>query len=110
MLGTAVQIGIRIPVILVALAGVVLALVMMRRLGTLAAVLGAGASFFIAVNQLMAIVWVLHLSSLARDPDAKADDFTTVGNVYTMIDAVLITVAAVLLVVTFLARKPAPAV
>lgn len=112
-LSDAVQTGIRLPVILIALAGVVLALVMMRRLGVVAGILGALGSLFVAIDQTVNIAWVLHVSSLAERSDVNPDDVTSLSNVYTILDAVLITIAAALLVATFLTRRsgqPATAV
>jgi hypothetical protein len=107
-LSNGVQTGIRVPVILIALAGVVLALVGIRRLGVGAAVLGALGSLFIAVDQIVTIVWVLHLSSIAKNTDSDIDTLNTANNAYTIADAVLITIGAALVVAALVVRRGAP--
>jgi hypothetical protein len=107
-LSEGVQIGIRLPVILVALAGVVLALVMMRRIGVAAGILGAAGSLFFAVDQLVNIVWVLHIASLVKSSDTSADEITTVSNTYTLADCALMTIGVILVVASFAFRRSAP--
>src|SRR5438270_607132 len=105
-LSNGVQVGLRIPVVLVGLFGVVFVLVIMRRVGPVAAVLGALGSLFIAGDQIMNIVWVLHVSSLAKESDFNADQFNSVNNAYTIADAMLITIGAALVVVAIVVRRP----
>jgi hypothetical protein len=105
-LSNGVQVGLRIPVVLIGLVGVVLVLVSMRKVGPVAGVLGALGSLFIAGDQLLNIVWVLHLSSISKEADFDADHFNSVNNLYTIADAVLITIGAVLVVVAIVVRRP----
>jgi hypothetical protein len=105
-LSNGVQVGLRIPVVLIGLFGVVFVLVSMRKVGPVAGVLGALGSLFIAGDQLVNIVWVLHLSSISKEANFDADHFTTVNNLYTITDAVLITIGAALLVVAIVVRRP----
>jgi len=100
-LSISAQTIVRIPAIIVALVGVVLALVMMKRLGVFAAVLGAAGSLFIAIDQAVNIAWVLHLSSTST----SGDKLTTLNNMYSILDPVVITIAAALIVGSFLTRR-----
>ena len=108
-LSDGVQIGIRIPVILVAVAGVVLALVMIRRVGVAAGILGAAGSLFIGIDQLVNVVWVLHIASLVKSSSSSADEITTLSNTYTLVDCALVTLGVALVVASFAFRKSAPA-
>ncbi|WP_327004178.1 hypothetical protein OHA72_55585 [Dactylosporangium sp. NBC_01737] len=105
-----VEVGLRLPVILVALAGVVLALVLIRRLGALAGLLGAAGGLLIAADQVVNIAWVLHLTAMANGDDYDADTYVTAGNAYTIADVVLVTLGVALLIGAVVAaalRKPA---
>ena len=97
-LSNGVQVGLRIPVILIGLAGVVLMLIFMKRLGVVAALLGALGSFLIAVDQIINIVWVVHTTSLATSEDFDAEHFNSVTNIYTFTDVALITIGTALVV------------
>ncbi|MEV4514028.1 hypothetical protein AB0K00_34345 [Dactylosporangium sp. NPDC049525] len=92
-----IQIGLRVPVILFALAGVVLALVLIRRLGALAGILGALGGLFVAADQVVNVAWVLQLTSMANG-DFDPDEYTTVNNAYTVADPIVITIGVALLV------------
>jgi hypothetical protein len=105
-LSVGVQIGLRVPVILVALAGVLLALLMMRRLGALGGVLAAAGSLLIAADQAANIVWLLHLRSMTSGGDLDIDTFNSVNNAYLVADAVLITIGVALVVASFALRRP----
>ncbi|GAA3303137.1 hypothetical protein GCM10020218_100000 [Dactylosporangium vinaceum] len=104
-LSVAVQIGLRVPVILIALAGVLLALLMMRRLGALAAILTAAGSLLIAADQAAQVVWVLHLRSMTSGGDLDIDTFNSVNNAYAVADAVMITIGVALVVASLLLRR-----
>ena len=86
-LSVGVQIGLRVPVILVALAGVLLALLIMRRLGALAGILAAAGSLLIAADQAANIVWILHLRSMTSGGDLDIDTFNSVNNAYVVADS-----------------------
>lgn len=102
-----VQIGLRVPVIVIALAGVVLALVLLRRIGAPAAILGALGSLVVAVDQIVNIAWVLHLSSLADVDGFDADGYNTTNNAYTVADPLLITLGVALLIAAVVTKRPA---
>jgi hypothetical protein len=106
-LSNVVQIALRTPVILVTLAGAVLVLLAVRRLGLPAALLGAAGSLAIALDQMVNIAWVLHLSYLTTDPDADFERATTVSNLYTIADSALITIGAILVVIALVVPRPA---
>nr|BFE57392.1 hypothetical protein GCM10020063_019180 [Dactylosporangium thailandense] len=108
-LSIGVQIGLRVPVILVGLAGVLVALLMIRRLGVLSGLLGAAGSLVIAADQAANIVWILHLRSLTSGGDLDIDTFNTANNAYTIADVVLITIGVALVVASFAVRRTAPA-
>ncbi|WP_426512628.1 hypothetical protein ACPPVO_19525 [Dactylosporangium sp. McL0621] len=107
-LSIGVQIGLRVPVILVALAGVFVALLMIKRLGALSGILAAGGSLLIAADQAATIAWVLHLRSMTSGGDLDIDTYNTVANAYLVADAVLITIGVGLVVASFLTRRPSP--
>ncbi len=109
-LSNGVQVGLRIPVILIGLAGVVLMLIFMKRLGVVAALLGALGSFLIAVDQIINIVWVVHTTSLATSEDFDAEHFNSVTNIYTFTDVALITIGTALVVLAIVVRRPASSV
>ncbi|WP_433062438.1 hypothetical protein [Dactylosporangium sp. CS-033363] len=106
-LSIGLQIGLRVPVILVALAGALIALLMLRRLGALSGILAAGGSLLIAADQAANIAWVLHLRSMTSGGDLDIDSFNMVSNAYLIADAVLITIGVVLVVASFAVRRPA---
>ncbi|MEU7872391.1 hypothetical protein [Dactylosporangium sp. NPDC049140] len=107
-LSIGVQIGLRVPVILVALAGVLVALLMIKRLGALSGILAAGGSLLIAADQAATIAWVLHLRSMTSGGDLDIDTYNTVANAYLVADAVLITIGVGLVVASFLTHRPSP--
>src|SRR5438128_2394946 len=102
------QTALRLPVVLIGLAGIVLALVLARRNGAISAVFGALGGALLAVDQIVNIWWVLHMSALARSA-ASNDDFTISNNLFTLADVVLITAAGAALVVAFAVRRRAAA-
>ncbi len=99
------QIGLRIPVILIALFGVVFALVTMRRLGIATGVLVALGSLFIAVDQLLNILWVLDVTSTASEGNYDVDTLTSTNNLCTVADAALITIGAAFVVASVVVRR-----
>ncbi|WP_433220609.1 hypothetical protein ACQP00_18305 [Dactylosporangium sp. CS-047395] len=105
-LSIGLQIGLRVPVILVALAGALIALLMLRRLGALSGILAAGGSLLIAADQAANIAWVLHLRSMTSGGDLDIDSYNMVANAYLIADAVLITIGVVLVVASFAVRRP----
>jgi len=105
-LSNGVQIGIRVPALLIALAGMVLVLVAMRRTGVLATMLGAAGCLFLALDQLVIIVWVLQVSSLSTGSNVDADQLTAVANLYTLVDAAMITVGVTLVVAALVVPRP----
>jgi hypothetical protein len=111
-LSDGVQTALRLPVILIALAGIVLALVFAKRNGVISAVFGVLGSALLAADQVVNIWWVLYMSALARSA-APDESFTTANNLFTLGDVVLVTAAGAALVVAFTARRraavPAPA-
>jgi hypothetical protein len=102
-----IQIGMRIPVVLLGLAGLVLALVAARRLGGLAAALGAAGAAALAVDQIVNILWVLQISSLNNNSDTTVDDFNSVNNIFLVVDLILVAAGLLLLTLAFLVRRPA---
>jgi hypothetical protein len=106
-LSVGVQIGLRVPAILVALAGVLIALLVIRRLGPVAGILAAAGSLLIAADQAANIAWILHLRSMTSGGDLDIDTFNRVNNAYLVADAVLITIGAALVVASFAVRKTA---
>lgn len=111
-LSIGVQIGLHVPVVLVALAGVLVALLLIRRLGVLAGLLGAAGSLLIAADQAINVIWVLHVRALTSDGEFDANTVTATSNTYTIADAVLITLGAALVVAAFATvrrRGPDPA-
>ncbi|MFG2045301.1 hypothetical protein [Dactylosporangium sp. NPDC048998] len=108
-LSTGVQIALRVPVFLIALAGVLLALLMIRRMGVLGGILAAAGSLLIAADQAANVAWVLHLRSMTSGGDLDIDTFNTVNNAYLVADAVLITIGVALVVASFVVRRPSPA-
>jgi hypothetical protein len=97
-----VQVGMRLPAVLVALAGVVLALVLIRRFGVLAGILGALGSLFSAADQVVNIAWFLHMTQL-WNTHADADSYNSVDNAYFVADVVLATLGVALLIGAFAA-------
>jgi hypothetical protein len=106
-LSVGVQIGLRVPVILLALAGVLIALLMIKRLGPVAGILAAAGSLLIAADQAANIAWILHLRSMTSGGDLDIDTFNTVNNAYLVVDSVLITIGVALVVASFAVRRPA---
>jgi hypothetical protein len=104
-LSDGMQIGLRIPVILLALFGVVFAFVTMRRLGVATGVLVALGSLFIAVDQLLNILWVLDVTSTASEANYDVDTLTSTNNLYTVADAALITIGAGFVVASVVVRR-----
>ncbi|WP_432968597.1 hypothetical protein [Dactylosporangium sp. CA-233914] len=105
-LSVGMQVGLRVPVILIGLAGVLMALLLVRRLGALSGILAAAGSLLIAADQAANIAWVLHVRSLTSGGDLDIDTFNTVSNAYLVADAMLITIGVALVVVSLLVRKP----
>ncbi|MEV8514568.1 hypothetical protein [Dactylosporangium sp. NPDC051484] len=108
-LSTGVQIALRLPVIIIALAGALLGLLMIRRMGVLSGILAAAGSLIIAADQAANVAWVLHLRSMTSGGDLDIDTFNTVNNAYLVADAVLITIGMALVVASFVLRRPATA-
>ena len=106
-LSTTAQVVLRLPVALIAFAGALVALALIRRLGVLSGLLAAGASLLLAIDQAANAVWVWHLRSISSDEDLDIDTFNTVNNAYLLADVVLITITAALLVASFAVRRPA---
>jgi hypothetical protein len=102
-----VQIGIRVPVILLALAGVVLALVAGRRLGVLAALFAAIGSGLLAVAEIVDVAWVLVVSAMAKDSRTTVDDYNAAGNLFTAVYVLVLTIAVAFLVFAFFVKRPA---
>src|SRR3954464_7423269 len=100
------QVALHLPVVLLGLAGFVVVLVNMRRLGTLATLLGAAGAVLIAADQIVGVVWVLHLSALTDQPDFDPDHVTSLSNTYTVLDVVLITIGAALALAAIVVRRP----
>ncbi|GAA0735526.1 hypothetical protein Drose_19585 [Dactylosporangium roseum] len=109
-LSDATLIGLRVPVVLLTLAGAVLALVLIRRLGLFTSLVGASGCLFIAADQVVNVVWPLHVTGLAEDGAYEADDMISLTNIYTITDAALITAGVALVVLALLVRRPARSV
>lgn len=107
VLPDAVQVALRVPVILIGLAGVVLALVSARRLGVKATVFAVLGSGLLALDQISNIAWSLVLSAMAKDTSTTSDDFNGVTNLFTILDVVLVTIGLGFVVVALLVRRPA---
>jgi hypothetical protein len=106
-LSEGVEIGMRVPSILLALVGVVLALVAGRRLGAMAAAFAAIGSGIVGGAQVVDVVWILIVRAMAKDTNTKVDDYVSVGNLFTVIYAALLTVGLAFLVFAFFVRRPA---
>jgi hypothetical protein len=102
-----VQIGLRIPVVLLGILGLVLILTAARRIGVGAVILGAIGSVLVVLDQIVNIAWVLTTSSMVLETDSAVGDFNQVNNLFTLADVVLITSAAGLLVFAVFVRRPA---
>jgi hypothetical protein len=102
-----VQIGIRVPIILLALAGVVLALVAGRRLGILAAIFAAIGSGLLAGAEIVDVAWVLLVSAMAKDSRTTVEDYNAAGNAFTVVYVLVLTIAAAFLVFAFFVKRPA---
>ena len=109
-LSTGTQAALHIPVILVALAGVVLALVFARRLGLPSAILAALGSAVVAGDQTVNVIWAYATNAEAERQATSAEIITT-QNSFAIVDAVLITIGVGLLVVALalVRRKAGPA-
>src|SRR5690349_13999316 len=105
-LSNGVQVGLRVPAILIGLVGVVLILIFMRRLGTGAALLGAAGSFLLAADQGLGIAWILHNSSMTSSSNFDEQHFYTINNVYTYVDVALMTIGIALVVIAIVVRRP----
>jgi hypothetical protein len=106
-LSEGVQIGMRVPGILLALVGVVLALAAGRRLGVLAAAFGAIGSAILLSGQVVDVVWIILVNAMAKDTATKPDDYVTVGNLFTVIYAALLTIGLAFLIFAYFVRRPA---
>jgi hypothetical protein len=106
-LSEGVEIGMRVPGILLALVGVVLALVAGRRLGAMAASFGAIGSGILMAAQITDIVWILILRAMAKDTNVKVDDYVSVSNLFSILYVVLATIGLAFLVFAFFVRRPA---
>ena len=107
VLSSGVQIALRTPAVLLGIAGVVLALVAVRRLGGLATTFAAVGSALIAADQIVNIAWVLVLTDMGHDSETPANDYNSVTNAFTVADAILLTIGAGLLIFAFFVRRPA---
>jgi hypothetical protein len=108
-LSDSTQLGLRIPVILFALAGMVLALVFMRRLGVLSAVLAAAGIGFVLVDQVVNVVWAYTTSAQAKESGDNFEKIITTQNRFMIADAALITIGVALLVVALAVHRRVPA-
>jgi uncharacterized membrane protein len=108
-LSDSTQLALRLPVILFALAGVVLALVFIRRYGVLSAVLGAIGSAFVAVDQIVNVVWVYTTTAQNKKEGISFDTVVSTQNRFAILDAVLITIGVGLLLAGFVLRRRAAA-
>lgn len=104
-LSNAAQVGLRIPIILIALAGAVIALILIRRLGVAASILAAAGSLFVALDQIVNIAWVLHTNDLIKKSDPDIDHINAVTKLYTFADVALITIGVALFVAALVARR-----
>src|SRR5256885_1942535 len=108
-LSDSTQLGLRLPVILLALVGVVLALVFIRRYGALSAILGALGSAVVAVDQILNVIWVYTTTAQSKQEGISADTVVSTQNGFAILDAVLITIGVAVLLAGFLVRRrPAP--
>jgi hypothetical protein len=107
-LSTGTQTALHIPVILFALAGAVLALVFMRRLGIAAAVLIAMGSAGVALDQILNVVWVYTTSAQAKEPDITTSKIISTQNTFAVVDAVVITIGIALIVVGLAVHRRVP--
>jgi hypothetical protein len=107
-LSTGVQTALRIPVILFALAGIVLALVFARRLGIAAAVLTAIGSAVVTADQVLNVLWAYTTNAQSKETDITADKIIGTQNTFAVIDAVLITIGIGLLVVGLAVHRRTP--
>src|SRR2546423_7362489 len=96
-LSNGVQTALRLPVVLFALAGIVLALVFVRRLGVAAAVLTAIGSAVVTADQVLNVVWAYTTTAQGKEPDITADKIIGTQNTFAVVDAALITIGGGLL-------------
>jgi hypothetical protein len=101
------QLAMRLPVILFALAGLVLAFVFIRRYGVLSAVLGAIGSAFVAVDQIANVVWVYTTTAQNKKEGISFDTVVATQNRFAVLDAVLVTIGVGLLLAGFVLRRRA---
>jgi hypothetical protein len=101
-LSTNAQIGLKVPLLLVALAGVVVALVNLRRLGVPAAVLAAAGGAMFALDQAINIAFAEALSRRNA-----VDLINRFFNTFTLLDFALLLSGTVLLIAAVLVRRPA---
>jgi hypothetical protein len=104
-LSNAAQTGLRLPVILFALVGAVLALVFLRRWGVLSAVLAAVGMFVVAVDQIVNVIWAYTTSQQVKEPGDNSVKIITTQNRFTIADAVLISIGVALLVVALAVHR-----
>jgi hypothetical protein len=104
-LSDGVQIGLRVPVILLGLLGLVLALVKARRLGVAATAFAVVGTAMLTIGQVVDGWWALRISSMIRE-GASEDDFNLINNLFTAADVILVTMAAAFLVMAILIRRP----
>jgi len=108
-LSDSTQLGLRLPVILLALVGVVLALVFIRRYGALSAILGALGSAVVAVDQILNVIWVYTTTAQSKQEGISADTVVSTQNGFAILDAVLITIGVAVLLAGFVVRRRAVA-
>jgi hypothetical protein len=106
-LSEGVQIGMRVPGMLLALLGVVLALAVGRRLGAMAASFGAIGSGFVLGALIADVAWILTFEAMVKDRNTKPDDITSAANLFSTVYVVLFTLGLAFLVFAFFARRPA---
>lgn len=108
-LSDSTQLALRLPVILFAFAGLVLALVFIRRFGVPSAVLGALGGAVVAVDQIVNVVWVYTTTAQSKQEGISADTVVSTQNRFAILDAVLITIGIALLLAGFVVRRRAAA-
>jgi hypothetical protein len=107
-LSNGVQTALRLPVILVALAGIVLALAYVRRLGVLSAVLTAIGLAVVVADQGLNVVWAYTTTAQGKEADITADKIIGTQNTFAVVDAVVITIGVALLVVALAVHRRVP--
>jgi hypothetical protein len=104
MLPNGAQIGLRIPLLLLGIVGLVLALNGSRRLGSRGAMLAAAGSAAFALDAILDIIWIALTSRIYTSPSVG-----TFLDLFTVLDVVLIGVAMALLIAAFSVRRPGDA-